>query len=96
MKNRIFTIGAIGIGVFAGYMLGTKNNRSKLKDTVEDVVYKIQNLTNTKDHSILEDAGIPDQVDSKDHAQLENAKMVSEGSQYGVNYYNIMQEENFQ
>ncbi|MFD2208697.1 hypothetical protein ACFSMW_03150 [Virgibacillus halophilus] len=33
-------------------------------------------------------AGVPDQVDQKDIAQLENAKMVSEGSQFGVQYYN--------
>lgn len=43
-------------------------------------------------HHILEEAGIPDQMDTKDLAQLENANMVSEGSQYGVNYYNEVKE----
>lgn len=33
-------------------------------------------------------AGIPDQLDEDDKDQLENAKMVSEGSQFGVQYYN--------
>lgn len=50
----------------------------------------------SKDHTILEDAGIPDQVEHEDMSQLENAKMVSEGSQYGVQYYNEVKEtENY-
>lgn len=36
----------------------------------------------------LTNAGMPDQVDYEDHSQLENSKMVSEGSQFGVQYYN--------
>lgn len=38
--------------------------------------------------SPFENAGVPDQVDRDDLAQFENAKMVSEGSQFGVQYYN--------
>ena len=38
-------------------------------------------------------AGIPDQLENYDHAQLENAKMVSEGSQFGVQYFNESAEE---
>lgn len=41
----------------------------------------------------FEDAGIPDQTSNMDVAQFENAKMVSEGSQFGVNYYNEMKAE---
>lgn len=44
--------------------------------------------------STLEKAGVPDQVGENELAQLENAKMVSEGSSYGVHYYNMLQEEN--
>lgn len=36
----------------------------------------------------IKDAGIPDQVEVGDASQLENSKMVSEGSQFGVQYYN--------
>lgn len=36
----------------------------------------------------LRQAGKPDQIENEDLAQLENAKMVSEGSQFGVQYYN--------
>lgn len=47
---------------------------------------------NEKINTTFEDAGIPDQTSSMDLAQFENAKMVSEGSQFGVNYYNEMKE----
>lgn len=39
------------------------------------------------DHSFKK-AGIPDQMEDKDIANFENAKMVSEGSQFGVQYFN--------
>lgn len=41
----------------------------------------------------LVNAGVPDQVDDFETDQLENAKMVSEGSQYGVQYFNHAMEE---
>ncbi len=42
----------------------------------------------------VEKAGIPDQLKAANHEELsENADMVSEGSQYGVSYYNKIQEE---
>lgn len=51
---------------------------------------------NKNESTILEQAGIPDQLDNQDHTQLENAKMVSEGSQFGIHYYNekMHEEEN--
>ncbi|MBY7143763.1 hypothetical protein KFZ56_12045 [Virgibacillus sp. NKC19-3] len=51
--------------------------------------------TNKKESdTLLEDAGIPDQLANSSPAQRDNAKMVSEGSQFGVQYYNEVQEEN--
>jgi len=41
----------------------------------------------------LKSAGQPDQTERVDDTQLENSKMVSEGSLYGVQYYNEMAEE---
>lgn len=38
-------------------------------------------------------AGKPDEVDSLERDQMENAKMVSEGSQFGVQYYSNMKED---
>src|SRR5690625_7715004 len=94
MKKRymISTIGAIGAGALASYLLKDKESRAQVK---EKIGHYIEGFTgnNEKKHSLLEDAGIPDQVDHQDLAQFENAKMVSEGSQYGVNYYNEVMEE---
>lgn len=70
-------IPAIGASAVLGYMLMNKENKNE----------------KTKQHSTLEDAGIPDQTEFIDDAQLENAKMVSEGSQFGVHYYNEAVEE---
>lgn len=38
-------------------------------------------------------AGAPDQMDEIELADLENNKMVSEGSQFGVQYYNKLMHE---
>lgn len=42
--------------------------------------------------SLLDKAGIADQM-AEGNSLLENAKMISEGSSYGVHYYNKLQEE---
>lgn len=47
-----------------------------------------------KGHTLLEDAGIPDQTEDHGETQSRNADMVSEGSLYGVKYYNEVREEN--
>lgn len=36
----------------------------------------------------LAKAGIPDQLDLYDDAHFENTKMMSEGSHYGIDYFN--------
>lgn len=90
-KRYLFSgIGAVGAGV-AGFVLKDKDKRDKIKTSVKDTTTKIKKMNNKE--STLEDAGIPDQVDNKDRAQLENSKMVSEGSQFGVNYYNEVKED---
>src|SRR5699024_12450544 len=40
----------------------------------------------------MEKAGIPDQIERKEPTETENANMVSEGSQFGVQYYNHLPE----
>lgn len=69
--------GATGAGI-AGYFLKDAGNRSKLKEKAIYVTDKIKNKSNS--NSNFEDAGIPDQSENQDHAQLEKSKMVSEGS----------------
>src|SRR5699024_1879955 len=39
-------------------------------------------------YSTFENAGAPDESPDRSLSQLDNAKMVSEGSQFGVQYYN--------
>jgi hypothetical protein len=86
MKKRyiISALGAAGVGT-AGYLLKDKENRDKLLETAKSVT---EMLKNDEQISTLDEAGIPDQTDNQDLEQFENAKMVSEGSQFGVDYYN--------
>src|SRR5690625_3487630 len=95
MKKRymISTIGAIGAGAIAGYLLKDKESRTQIKEKVEQCIASFTG-SHEKQHTLLEDVGIPDQVDHQDLAQFENSKMVSEGSQFGVNYYNEVMDEN--
>lgn len=82
MKKR-YIIPIIGAIASAGVSYLMKNKKDNNGETT---------LAET-----LKNAGMPDQVDSYEHDQFENAKMVSEGSQFGVQYYaesadDIMQE----
>lgn len=92
MKKRYFVsgVGAIGAGV-AGFVLKDKDKRDKVMTTVKNTTSKLKNKN--EKNTTLEEAGIPDESEKKDIAQLENSKMVSEGSQFGVSYYNEVKEE---
>jgi len=85
MKKRylLSAAGAIGAGV-AGYLLKDERNRKKIKDFAGAFTSKNSNQENRT----FENAGVPDQSEDNDLSQLENSKMVSEGSQFGVQYYN--------
>ncbi|RDW18524.1 hypothetical protein CWR48_12740 [Oceanobacillus arenosus] len=96
MKKRylfpsIGAVSAIGASV-AGYYLKEKGNREKLKRNLQGLKSKL--LGKEDRNSTFENAGIPDEAPNLDHEQLENAKMVSEGSQFGVQYYNEKKHEN--
>ncbi|WP_156290464.1 hypothetical protein [Oceanobacillus salinisoli] len=73
-KSTMYT--AMGV---IGAAIGTVAVQSIFKDRGQTVEQK---------HSSLVNAGIPDQSSEVDEVQMENAKMVSEGSQFGVHYYN--------
>ncbi|SFB18323.1 hypothetical protein SAMN04488072_10917 [Lentibacillus halodurans] len=95
MKKRYIAsaAGAIGAGA-AGYILRNGENRHQFKTKVKTAARKIRDRYNGHEvDSTFEDAGAPDQAGKQDVAQLENAKMVSEGSQFGVEYYNQVKEE---
>jgi len=83
MKKAI-AISALGVAgalgaTAAGYLLNDKAKK----------IHQDKQMNKT-----FEDAGVPDQAKHDDLAQYENAKMVSEGSQFGVQYYNEMKENN--
>src|SRR5699024_1625761 len=90
MKKR-YLLSAIGASA-AGYLLINKKNRQKLKTNLKSLLKSVKNTNEFSLGSTLEDAGRTDQTNNQDLAQLQNAKMVSEGSQFGVNYYNEVKE----
>ena len=91
-KRNIFTaVGASVIGAgAAGYFLMNDHQKTRLKDKISDVINNIK----MEQQSTFEKAGHPDQSPRQELADLENSKMVSEGSQFGVQYYNEKREEN--
>ncbi|AIF43884.1 hypothetical protein [Virgibacillus sp. SK37] len=94
MKKRYIAsaVGATGAIAATGMYLKDKNNRDKVMEKAKGMKSKFMNNDSLKEP--FEDAGVPDQSETKDLAQLENAKMVSEGSQFGVQYYNEYKKEN--
>ncbi|WP_164215338.1 hypothetical protein [Virgibacillus sp. YIM 98842] len=90
--SAVGAAGAIG-ATAAGYYLKDKENREKLIEQAQNVREKVNRFTNGSDPT-FEDAGVPDQSEGNDTAQLENSKMVSEGSQFGVQYYNKYKDDN--
>ncbi|WP_163536682.1 hypothetical protein [Gracilibacillus sp. YIM 98692] len=77
-KGMISIIGAAGAAATT-YMLVDKGKREKLKSKFS----QMKSMSKNNDSNLpLEEAGNPSK------ASLENADMVAEGSQYGVQYYN--------
>ncbi|RWZ60739.1 hypothetical protein EQV77_05440 [Halobacillus fulvus] len=82
-KRWMFTaVGAVVGGALA-YFLKDEENRQQVADKTRD----IQGKFTKKDDLPIEEAGNP-QV-----SNLENADMVAEGSQFGVQYYNELTEK---
>ncbi|PXW92629.1 hypothetical protein DES38_102213 [Streptohalobacillus salinus] len=69
-----------GVAASAGLLLLNSERRSSLKEKGEDLLFKLK-LKKHDDFPLEEAAG----YDSED---VGNVDMVSEGSQFGVNYYN--------
>ncbi|WP_153735512.1 hypothetical protein [Aquibacillus halophilus] len=75
----ISSIGAVGAGVVSYLVVDKKWKK---------ILNTFKKRSNINDDKLpLEQAGVPE-VDNE-----ENAKMVSEGSQFGVNYYNEVKED---
>lgn len=76
-------VSTIGAGVVTSYWLKDKSNRQKVKGMIGRMKSEISKMTNKKqlESFPVDKAGNPD---SKD---IEDNKMVSEGSMYPVQYY---------
>lgn len=86
-SKSINSLVLLGLGL-AGVYLSSKENREKAMDMVNQIKDKVMNLWCPQENiDLMEKAGHPDKY------SLEDAKMVSEGSQYGVHYYNEEQQQ---
>lgn len=88
-KKWIFsTVGAVGAGAL-GYVLKDENRRSVIKEKAKTFSNSVKDSLqkNNQEDLPIEKAGVPE----TDH--VENTKMVDEGSQFGVQYYNKVKQE---
>lgn len=89
-RNIVTAVSASVIGAgAASYFLMNEQQKEKVKEKMNNM----KNMFSSQSASTFDKAGKPDQVDNRDLADLENSKMVSEGSQFGVQYYNEKKEE---
>ncbi|MCT2538102.1 hypothetical protein NC661_09620 [Aquibacillus koreensis] len=73
-RKVLYTVSAIGAGTMS-FLLLNKDKRKNIKNKYDQIVHKKTSMP-------IRTAGVPEE----DNA--ENAKMVAEGSQFGVQYYN--------
>ncbi|UFU00896.1 hypothetical protein KO561_08170 [Radiobacillus kanasensis] len=87
MKKRwLVSTVASAFSLGASYFLRKKENRTMVMDKLKQAKHTLVN-ENTKNQTSIDKAGMPE-LD-----QQENAKMVSEGSQFGVHYYNEVKQQ---
>ncbi|MGN8645150.1 hypothetical protein ACTNEO_03530 [Gracilibacillus sp. HCP3S3_G5_1] len=78
-RSIVGMVGAAGLATTLSILLMDKPKRKKFAKKWED--WK-NSISTSKSTLPIEEAGNPSQDN------IENAKMVAEGSQFGVNYYN--------
>ncbi|WP_246247466.1 hypothetical protein [Piscibacillus halophilus] len=84
MRKRVWTAVVAGGAAVGALALKDENRRHKLKTQFNQLKEKCF----SQDRHLIEQAGKPEE-----HSHHEDAKMVSEGSQFGVQYYNELKEE---
>ncbi|TFB23340.1 hypothetical protein E3U55_05860 [Filobacillus milosensis] len=87
-RKRVISSIVAGGAALGAYIFSDENRRGKFMNQYNKMKDR---LFNNDDKDTLEKAGNPE---SK--AEHENSKMVSEGSQFGVQYYNEVKEEDKQ
>ena len=80
MKRNLFIVLVAAVTSFVTVFLLNQKRQNKVLEELADLKRSIQLKNNT--HFPIQEAGLP-YTDN-----LDNAKMVSEGAQYGVQFYN--------
>lgn len=83
-KNTRYLVAGAGIGALLWYAM--KPSKMDMKEMVNTVVNKLP-FGKNETEPVVAKAGLSDPMD------LDDNKMVSEGSQYGVHYYNQNEQE---
>ena len=78
-RNTLFLVTGAGLGALLWYAF--KPSKTSMKDMYESIAGKLPFGSNSTE-PVVAKAGLSDPMDFDDN------KMVSEGSQYGVHYYN--------
>ncbi|WP_316570106.1 hypothetical protein [Neobacillus sp. YIM B06451] len=84
-RNTRYLVAGAGIGALLWYAL--KPSSMNMKEMVNSAVNKLPFGKNNMEPAVAK-AGLSDPMD------LDDNKMVSEGSQYGVHYYNKNEQDN--
>ncbi|WP_409273629.1 hypothetical protein V1499_02800 [Neobacillus sp. SCS-31] len=84
-RNTRYLVAGAGIGALLWYAL--KPSNMNMKEMVNTAVNKLPFGKNNTEPAVAK-AGLSDPMD------LDDNKMVSEGSQYGVHYYNQNEQDN--
>ncbi|TDQ42101.1 hypothetical protein [Aureibacillus halotolerans] len=80
-------VGAAGAAAASVMVLKDRDKRERLFSTYTDWKQKVTDKFNSNNSLPVDKAGIPDPQDEADN------KMVSEGAQFGVQYYNEHKQE---
>lgn len=88
--KKSFILGILVGSAFVGTCLAKKSNRLKVKERFQGIFDRMKKRRSMPKAEYMEQIGDPGQVEFADEVLMENAKMVSEGSQYGVHYYQQM------
>ncbi|MFD2639626.1 hypothetical protein [Piscibacillus salipiscarius] len=83
-KGIMTTLVAAGSAAVGAYIFSDENRKSKIKGQYQ----KVKNQLLGEQTDPIEKAGKPEEV-----SHHEDSKMVSEGAQFGVQYYNEVKED---
>ncbi|NGP44545.1 hypothetical protein G4V62_06080 [Bacillaceae bacterium SIJ1] len=80
-------VGAAGAAAASVVLLKDRNNRERLMETYNEWSQKMKDTLSSQENLPIDKAGFPDPQDIDDN------KMVSEGAQFGVQYFNAQEQD---